>query len=179
MQARTTLTRTSTARPTYVFRRVPAPRSDLHVDGSDHRGRKPLRTVRPKTGHQNKEFVPATSLDQAIETANDTDYSLPAAVVTSNPFRGEQVAERINAGMVHVNDTTAHDEPRCPLSGLGAGGGGGKWGPKGAIGPLPPNAGSPYSANQTPIRSENYGRCRVEPMFDPARSLALSRRSRR
>ncbi|NVO25671.1 aldehyde dehydrogenase family protein [Donghicola sp. B5-SW-15] len=77
--------------------------------------------------------MPATSVEEAIRLANDTEYGLSAAIVTSDPFLGEQLAERINAGMVHVNDSTVHDEPHCPFSGLGASGGGGKWGPKGAI----------------------------------------------
>ncbi|QEW23663.1 Benzaldehyde dehydrogenase [NAD(+)] (plasmid) [Marinibacterium anthonyi] len=77
--------------------------------------------------------TPFDSEDQAIAMANDTPYGLSASVVTGDVLRGELLAERIQAGMVHVNDSTVHDEPHCPFSGLGASGGGGKWGPKGAI----------------------------------------------
>ena len=77
--------------------------------------------------------VAADDVQQAIAMANDTDYGLSAAVITSDILAGEQIAEQINAGMVHVNDSTVHDEPHCPFSGLKASGGGGKWGPKGAI----------------------------------------------
>lgn len=71
--------------------------------------------------------------EQALEMANDTEYGLTASVVTTDLLRGEMLAEKIHAGMVHVNDSTIHDEPHCPFSGMGASGGGGKWGPQGAI----------------------------------------------
>lgn len=71
--------------------------------------------------------------EQALEMANDTEYGLTASIVTTDLIRGEVLAERVNAGMVHVNDSTIHDEPHCPFSGMGASGGGGKWGPQGAI----------------------------------------------
>jgi acyl-CoA reductase-like NAD-dependent aldehyde dehydrogenase len=70
---------------------------------------------------------------EALAMANDTEYGLSASVVTGDIVRGEILAEQVQAGMVHVNDSTVHDEPHCPFSGLGASGGGGKWGPKGAI----------------------------------------------
>lgn len=77
--------------------------------------------------------VRADNVQQALAMANDTDYGLSAAVITSDLSFGEQVASKINAGMVHVNDSTVHDEPHCPFSGLKASGGGGKWGPQGAV----------------------------------------------
>ena len=77
--------------------------------------------------------TPFDTEDEAIALANDTPYGLSASVITGDVLRGEMLAERIRAGRVHVNDSTVHDEPHCPFSGLGASGGGGKWGPKGAI----------------------------------------------
>lgn len=71
--------------------------------------------------------------EEALAMANDTPYGLTASIVTGDLTRGEMLAERVNAGMVHVNDSTVHDEPHCPFSGMGASGGGAKWGPKGAI----------------------------------------------
>lgn len=70
---------------------------------------------------------------EAVAMANDTPYGLTASVLTGDVMRGEMLAERIRAGMVHVNDSTVHDEPHCPFAGLGASGGGGTWGPRGAI----------------------------------------------
>lgn len=77
--------------------------------------------------------TPFDSDEEALSMANDTAYGLTASIVTGDLTRGEQLAERVNAGMVHVNDSTIHDEPHCPFSGMGASGGGSKWGPKGAI----------------------------------------------
>jgi acyl-CoA reductase-like NAD-dependent aldehyde dehydrogenase len=77
--------------------------------------------------------TPFDSVEEALAMANDTDYGLTASIVTGDALKGEALAERVHAGMVHVNDSTVHDEPHCPFSGLGASGGGGKWGPKGAI----------------------------------------------
>jgi acyl-CoA reductase-like NAD-dependent aldehyde dehydrogenase len=77
--------------------------------------------------------VPAQNIEEALAMANDTEYGLSAAIVTTDLAQGEMLAERINAGMVHINDSTVHDEPHCPFSGMGASGGGGKWGPAGAI----------------------------------------------
>lgn len=70
---------------------------------------------------------------EALAMANDTRYGLSAAIVSGDVARGEMLAERVRAGMVHVNDSTVHDEPHCPFSGLGASGSGGKWGPEGVI----------------------------------------------
>lgn len=77
--------------------------------------------------------TPFNNVDEAVAMANDTEYGLTGSVVTGNAGYGEMIAERIQAGMVHVNDSTVHDEPHCPFSGLGASGGGTKWGPKGVI----------------------------------------------
>lgn len=99
-----------------------------------------LTGVRPTMGIWHEEiFGPVTTVtpfdteEEAIAMANDTEYGLTASVVTGNPVHGEMIAERLHAGMVHVNDCTVHDEPHCPFSGLGASGGGSKWGPKGVI----------------------------------------------
>jgi acyl-CoA reductase-like NAD-dependent aldehyde dehydrogenase len=35
-------------------------------------------------------------------------------VITAEPFRGWKLAERVRAGMVHVNDSTINDDPTVP-----------------------------------------------------------------
>ncbi len=77
--------------------------------------------------------TPFDTVEEALEMANDTPYGLSASIITGDVLRGEMLAEQVQAGMVHVNDSTVHDEPHCPFSGIGASGGGTKWGPKGAI----------------------------------------------
>lgn len=54
--------------------------------------------------------------DQAIRIANDTPYGLHAYVSTSDPKRGERVAEQIIAGRVMVNQF--YEEPLAPFGGF-------------------------------------------------------------
>ena len=77
--------------------------------------------------------IPADSEDEAIKIANDTKYGLSAAIITNDREKGELLAPRIQAGMVHVNDTCVHDEPHCPFGGTKSSGWVGKWGGAGAI----------------------------------------------
>ncbi|PYI36445.1 vanillin dehydrogenase [Aspergillus indologenus CBS 114.80] len=53
----------------------------------------------------------------AVALANDTEYGLTSAVFTSNLFRGLRVAKQIEAGAVHINSLTVHDEPVLPHGG--------------------------------------------------------------
>ncbi|MEU5834768.1 aldehyde dehydrogenase family protein [Streptomyces diacarni] len=69
-------------------------------------------------------IVPVDGDEEAVHVANDTPYGLAGAVHSSDIERGIAVARRIDAGMVHVNDSTVADEPTVPyggekLSGLG------------------------------------------------------------
>ncbi len=45
--------------------------------------------------------------DAAVERANATGYGLAAGIITSDNQRGFELAGRIEAGIVHVNDQTA------------------------------------------------------------------------
>jgi acyl-CoA reductase-like NAD-dependent aldehyde dehydrogenase len=56
--------------------------------------------------------------DEAVRRANDTPYGLAAGILTSDPDRGLALAERIQAGIVHVNDQPVHDEPQMPFGGV-------------------------------------------------------------
>lgn len=49
----------------------------------------------------------ARSTDEAIELANDTDYGLNASVITGDSERGWDVARRVEAGMVNINEAYA------------------------------------------------------------------------
>ena len=66
--------------------------------------------------------------DEAVEVANDTPYGLVDSVLTGDPYRGIQVARRLRAGMVHVNDATPQDEALAPFGGVGQSGLGGRSG---------------------------------------------------
>ena len=56
--------------------------------------------------------------EQAVAQANDTAYGLAAGILTGDPDRGLALAERLQAGIVHVNDQPVHDEPQMPFGGV-------------------------------------------------------------
>jgi acyl-CoA reductase-like NAD-dependent aldehyde dehydrogenase len=84
-----------------------------------------LTNVKPGTPFSCEEtFGPVVSLieakdaDEAVAVANDTAYGLSAAVVTGDFVKGMSVAERIESGVVHINDQTVGDEPQVPFGGV-------------------------------------------------------------
>ncbi len=70
-------------------------------------------------------FGPVTSVypvedaEEALRKANDTEYGLSAAVFTRDIERAMSLALRIDAGMVHINAPSIHDEPHVPFGGTG------------------------------------------------------------
>ncbi|HKN94563.1 MAG TPA: aldehyde dehydrogenase [Thermoleophilaceae bacterium] len=64
----------------------------------------------------------ADSPDQAVAMANDTEYGLSAAVFGQDVSAALEIAQRIESGICHVNDTTVHDEPQMPFGGVKASG---------------------------------------------------------
>ena len=77
-------------------------------------------------------LTPVKNADEAVRLANDTSYGLSAAIITGDPERGMALAERIDSGIVHVNDSTVHDEPHAPFGGI-KGSGLGRHGGRAAI----------------------------------------------
>jgi acyl-CoA reductase-like NAD-dependent aldehyde dehydrogenase len=55
---------------------------------------------------------------EAVRVANDTRFGLSAGVITSDFQKGLDIAERLESGMVHINDSTVHDEPQVPFGGM-------------------------------------------------------------
>ncbi len=75
-------------------------------------------------------IITADDEDHAIALANDSEYGLSASVMTRDESRGLRVADRLETGMAHVNDTTIYDEPTIPFGGVknsGMGRHGGRW----------------------------------------------------
>jgi benzaldehyde dehydrogenase (NAD) len=66
--------------------------------------------------------------EEALALANDSEYGLAGGVYTKSISRGLALAQRIKAGMVHVNDQTINDEAVIPFGGMGASGNGGRFG---------------------------------------------------
>ncbi|MUL41290.1 aldehyde dehydrogenase family protein [Streptomonospora sp. PA3] len=74
--------------------------------------------------------VRAEGDEHALELANATEYGLSSAVYTADAERGVRFAQRVQAGMTHVNDTTVNDEPNTAFGGekaSGIGRFGGDW----------------------------------------------------
>ena len=64
-------------------------------------------------------IVKATSLEQAIELANDSDYGLSSGVLTHNIQWGFQAAKKINAGAVHIGMHSFQSNALAPVGGTG------------------------------------------------------------
>jgi aldehyde dehydrogenase (NAD+) len=84
-----------------------------------------LTNVKPGTPFSCEEtFGPVVSVievkdeEEAVAVANDTMYGLSAAVFTRDFAKGLAVAERIESGIVHINDQTVGDEPQVPFGGV-------------------------------------------------------------
>jgi benzaldehyde dehydrogenase (NAD) len=60
--------------------------------------------------------------EEAVQLANATPYGLVAAVHSRSVLRARSVAERLEVGMVHVNDQTVNDEVVAPFGGRGESG---------------------------------------------------------
>jgi acyl-CoA reductase-like NAD-dependent aldehyde dehydrogenase len=56
--------------------------------------------------------------DEAVARANATPYGLSSGIITQNADRGLALAQRIEAGIVHINDQTVGDEPQMPFGGV-------------------------------------------------------------
>jgi benzaldehyde dehydrogenase (NAD) len=72
--------------------------------------------------------VTFASDDEAVELANSSEYGLAAGVYSRSISRGLAVANRIRAGMLHVNDQTINDEATIPFGGMGLSGNGSRFG---------------------------------------------------
>ncbi|MEF8887765.1 MAG: aldehyde dehydrogenase family protein [Haloarculaceae archaeon] len=62
--------------------------------------------------------IEVSSTEEAIEVANDTEYGLAAAVQCRDLDRARDLANRVESGMVHVNDHPIQDEPNAPFGGV-------------------------------------------------------------
>ena len=89
-----------------------------------------LRDVTPEMPAFTEELfgpvAPVTAFrtdDEAVELANATSYGL-AAAVQGERAHADGVADRLRAGMVHVNDQTVNEEVVAPFGGFGISGNG-------------------------------------------------------
>ncbi|HUA04190.1 MAG TPA: aldehyde dehydrogenase [Solirubrobacteraceae bacterium] len=66
--------------------------------------------------------MPVDGPEEAVRVANDSEYGLSASVFSENVPEALELAQRIESGICHVNDTTVHDEPQMPFGGVKASG---------------------------------------------------------
>jgi benzaldehyde dehydrogenase (NAD) len=62
--------------------------------------------------------------DEAVALANGGEYGLSAGVFSADVGRAIAVGNRLNTGLLHINDQTVADEPHVPFGGVGASGNG-------------------------------------------------------
>jgi aldehyde dehydrogenase (NAD+) len=66
--------------------------------------------------------IPFSTVDEAVEIANDTDYGLSGSVHAGDLGVAKDIADRMETGNVHINDQPINDEAHVPFSGIGASG---------------------------------------------------------
>jgi succinate-semialdehyde dehydrogenase/glutarate-semialdehyde dehydrogenase len=74
----------------------------------------------------------AATEDDAVRIANDVRFGLGATILTSDEARGEQVARRIDSGMVWINQPTG-SQPELVFGGVKSSGYGRELGPEGIL----------------------------------------------
>ncbi len=69
-----------------------------------------------------KAVVRVDGVEEAVAVANDNEFGLSSAVFGRDVARAWNVAQRIEAGICHVNGPTVHDEAQMPFGGVKASG---------------------------------------------------------
>lgn len=94
-----------------------------------------LGDVRPEhAGFAEEIFGPVApvtryeDLDEAIDLINSSDYGLSVALLAGDAFRAYELSDRIDSGILHINDQTVDDESQAPFGGTGHSGTGARFG---------------------------------------------------
>ena len=59
-----------------------------------------------------------TTLDEALDLANNSMYGLSSAIYTTKAATANRYVESIEAGLAHVNVHTGYKEPSLPFGGV-------------------------------------------------------------
>lgn len=62
--------------------------------------------------------IVARDADDALRIANDTNYGLSSGIITKDTIKAWNMAEKLEAGCCHINDSTLGDETHAPLGGM-------------------------------------------------------------
>lgn len=74
--------------------------------------------------------IKAADSEEALRIANDSCFGLSSALITNDLQKALDLSLRLEAGMVHINDSSILDEPHVPFGGIkesGTGREGGRW----------------------------------------------------
>ncbi len=63
-------------------------------------------------------IIAAADFEEALAIANDTRFGLSASICTRDVHRAMEFADRIEAGMVHINSPTVGAEVQVPFGGM-------------------------------------------------------------
>ena len=77
-----------------------------------------MRIFREETFGPVAPIITAKDADEAVALANDSDYGLSAGIITRDEEKGLAIANRLQTGMAHVNDSSVNDEPHVPFGGI-------------------------------------------------------------
>ena len=69
-----------------------------------------------------------TTLDEAVEIVNRSEYGLSLGILTRDALRGLALSDRMHSGIVHINDQTVDNESGVPFGGVGDSGTGSRFG---------------------------------------------------
>lgn len=90
-----------------------------------------LTGVKPgMAAYEEEFFAPVAALtkfstdEEAIELANSTEYGLSAGIISKSTSRALSIGQRLNTGLLHINDQTVADEVVNPFGGRGKSGNG-------------------------------------------------------
>lgn len=98
---------------------------DLFHDATVLSGVKPgMRAFDEETFGPVANIITFETDEEALELANRHEGALAAAVISRSVGRAMRITDRLNAGMVHVNDQTVNDDGNNPFGGPGVAGGG-------------------------------------------------------
>jgi acyl-CoA reductase-like NAD-dependent aldehyde dehydrogenase len=77
-------------------------------------------------------IVVVEDAEEALAVANNSKYGLSSGIITNDFNKALDMAQRLETGMVHINDQTVNDEPQVPFGGV-KGSGFGRMGGKAAL----------------------------------------------
>jgi benzaldehyde dehydrogenase (NAD) len=83
-----------------------------------------MRSFREEVFGPVASIVTFASDDDAVALANDNEYGLSAGVFSASVGRAMEIGNRLQTGLLHINDQTVADEPHVPFGGTGASGNG-------------------------------------------------------